>query len=112
MATYKKEWTPEEKKVIDNSKKTIKTVFKSINTSMFPFDDIKETFMYRYIRNFIGGLLIIGYLLLFLYLGAIFITWSIPKGNDGPISEGAKMFFRLLFLGYLFIILCLTIDED
>ena len=69
MATYKKGWTPEEKKVINTSKKTIKTVFESVTSSMFPFDNIsfeniKETFMYRYIRNFIGGLLIIGFILL------------------------------------------------
>ena len=117
MATYKKGWTPEEKKVINTSKKTIKTVFESVTSSMFPFDNIsfdniKETFMYRYIRNFIGGLLIIGFLLLILYLGAIFVTWSVPKGNDNPIDGPTKMFFRLIFLGYLFVILCWTIEED
>ena len=117
MATYKKGWTPEEKKVIDTSKKTIKTVFESVTSSMFPFDNIsfdniKETFMYRYIRNFIGGLLIIGFLLLILYLGAIFVTWSVPKGTGEPMDGATKMFLRLLFFCYTFLILCLSLDED
>ena len=119
MATYKKGWTPEEKKVIDTGKKTLKSVLQTIKLSLFPFDlnedffkNFKKTFLYRYLINFFGGLLIIGSLLLFLYLGAVFVTWSIPKGNGEPMGEGDKMFLRLLFFGYTFLILCLSLDED
>jgi hypothetical protein len=119
MATYKKGWTPEEKKVIDTGKKTLKSVLQTIKLSLLPFDlnedlfmDFKKTFLYRFIINFFGGLLIIGCLLLTLYLGAVFVTWSIPKGNSEPMDEGGKMFIRLIFLGYLFLVFFLSLEED
>ena len=63
------EWTPEEKKIINITKVTFKSVFESMKTSFFPFsvisfEDFKDSFIYRYVRNFIGGLLIIGVVLL------------------------------------------------
>lgn len=121
MATYKKGWTPEEKKIIDTTKSTLKSVFESVKTLLFPntlseysFEDFKESFIYRYVRNFIGGLLIIGVVILVLYLLAMFVTWGIveSKPNNEPISDVAKMFMRFLFLGYSFGILILTVEED
>lgn len=120
MATYKKNgWSPEEEKLIEVTKKTTKAVIESVKTSMFPFNfsdilfkDIRETFLYRFILNFLGGLLIIAFIILILYFGAVFVTWSIPKGNNTPMDEGDKMFFRLLLLGYTFIILCFSLAED
>lgn len=115
MATYKKGWTPEEKKIIEVSKKTTKSVFDAIKSSMFPFnfngissEEIKETFLYRYIRNFIGGLLIIGFFILVLVLFGMFVTWGLPETNHEPMSDGTKMFMRLLLLGYSLFVLFLT----
>jgi hypothetical protein len=117
MTIYKKGWTPEEKKIIDTTKSTFKSVFESLKTSFFPlssvsFEDFKESFIYRYVRNFVGGLLIIGFFLLFLYLCAMFITWGLPKPDHGPMSDDAKVFTRLGFLGYSFVILVFTIEVD
>ena len=116
MATYKKGWTPEEKKVIDTTKNTFKTVFESVKTTFFPFsvisfEDFRETFLYRYVRNFIGGLLIIGFLILVLVLFGMFVTWGLPKTDHDPMSEGGKMMLRLLLLGYSLFVLFLTGSE-
>lgn len=116
MATYKKKLTPEEKKLIEVTKNTTKSVFETIKTSMFPFDnvsfkDMKETFLYRYIRNFIGGLLIIGVIILVIILFGMFVTWGLPETDHKPMSEGGKMMSRLLLLGYSFFILFLTGSE-
>jgi hypothetical protein len=117
MATYKKGWTPEEKKIIDTTKSTFKTVFESLKTSFFPlssvsFEDFKESFIYRYVRNFVGGLLAIGFIILILVLFGMFVTWGLPKTDHEPMGEGGKMFLRLLLLGYGFGILILTMEED
>ena len=113
MATYKKGLTPEEKKVIDTTKNTFKTVFESVKTTFFPFsvisfEDFRETFLYRYVRNFIGGLLIIGFLILVLVLFGMFVTWGLPETSHEPMSDGTKMFMRLLLLGYSLFVLFLT----
>lgn len=117
MATYKKNrLTPQEKKIIDTTKSTLKVVFESVKTSFFPFsnisfEDFKESFIYRYVRNFVGGLLIIGFLILILILFAMFVTWGLPTPNHEPMGEGGKMILRLLLLGYSFLILVLTGGE-
>jgi hypothetical protein len=117
MATYKKNGlTPQEKKIIDTTKSTFKTVFESVKTSFFPFsnisfEDFKESFIYRYVRNFIGGLLIIGLALLVIILFGMFITWGLPRTDYEPMGEGGKMILRLLLLGYSFLILFLTGGE-
>ena len=116
MTTYKKGLTPEEKKIIEVSKKTGKSVLDSVKSSIFPFEDIsfediKETFLYRYIRNFIGGLLIIGFFILIIVLFGMFVTWGLPKIDHEPMSEEGKMMLRLLLLGYSFFILFLTGSE-
>ena len=119
MATYKKNGlTPQEKKIIDTTKSTFKTVFESVKTSLFPvillgytFEEFKESFIYRYVRNFIGGLLIIGLALLVIILFGMFITWGLPRTDYEPMGEGGKMILRLLLLGYSFIILVLTGGE-
>ena len=117
MAIYKKGWTPEEKKIIDTTKSTFKSVFESLKTSFFPlssvsFEDFKESFIYRYVRNFVGGLLAIGFIILILVLFAMFVTWGLPKTDHEPMSEGGKMVLRLLLLGYSFVILVFTIEVD
>jgi len=117
MAIYKKGWTPEEKKIIDTTKSTFKSVFESLKTLFFPlssvsFEDFKESFIYRYVRNFVGGLLAIGFIILILVLFAMFITWGLPKTDHEPMSEGGKMVLRLLLLGYSFVILVFTIEVD
>jgi hypothetical protein len=122
MATYKKNgWTPEEKKIIDTTKSTLKIVFESVKTSLFPgvfsgytFEEFKESFIYRYVRNFVIGLLIIGFLSLVLYLCAMFVTWGIidHKTNDEPMSDSSKVFTRLLFLSYSVGVFFFTIEED
>jgi hypothetical protein len=117
MAIYKKGWTPEEKKIIDTTKSTFKTVFESLKTSFFPlssvsFEDFKESFIYRYVRNFVGGLLAIGFIILILVLFAMFVTWGLPKTDHEPMSEGGKMVLRLLLLGYSFVILVFTNEVD
>jgi len=116
MATYKKGWTPEEKKIIDTTKSTFKNVFESLKTSFFPlssvsFEDFKESFIYRYVRNFVGGLLVIGFVVLILILFGMFVTWGLPKTDHEPMSEGAKMMLRLLLLGYSLFVLFLTGSE-
>jgi len=119
MATYKKNgWTSEEKKIIDTTKSTLKIVFESVKTSLFPgvfsgytFEEFKESFIYRYVRNFVGGLLIIGFLILILILFAMFVTWGLPKPDHEPMSEGGKMVLRLLLLGYSLFVLFLTGSE-
>lgn len=116
MATYKKGWTPEEKKIIEVSKKTTKSVFDAIKSSMFPFEDFsfedfKETFLYRYIRNFILGLLLISILILVIVLFGAFVTWSLPKIDTEPMSEWGKMFSRGVLLCYAFFILFITGSE-
>lgn len=116
MATYKKGWTPEEKKVIDTTKKTFKNVFESVKTSLFPFTnisfkDFEESFIYRYVRNFVGGLLVIGFIILILVLFGMFVTWGLPKTDHEPMSEGGKMVLRLLLLGYSLFVLFLTGSE-
>ena len=117
MTIYKKGWTPEEKKIIDTTKSTFKSVFESLKTSFFPlssvsFEDFKESFIYRYVRNFVGGLLAIGFIILILVLFAMFVTWGLPKTDHEPMSEGGKMVLRLLLLGYSFVILVFTIEVD
>jgi hypothetical protein len=117
MAIYKKGWTPEEKKIIDTTKSTFKSVFESLKTSFFPlssvsFEDFKESFIYRYVRNFVGGLLAIGFIILILVLFAMFVTWGLPKTDHEPMSEGGKMVLRLLLLGYSFVILVFTNEVD
>lgn len=104
------------KKVIDTSKSIFKTVFESVKTSFFPFsnisfEDFKESFIYRYVRNFIGGLLIIGFVILILILFAMFVTWGLPKTDHEPMSDVTKIIIRLLFLVYSFLILVFTIEE-
>jgi hypothetical protein len=117
MAIYKKGWTPEEKKIIDTTKSTFKSVFESLKASFFPlssvsFEDFKESFIYRYVRNFVGGLLVIGFVVLILILFGMFVTWGLPKTDHEPMSEGGKMMLRLLLLGYSFVILVFTIEVD
>ena len=119
MATYKKGWTPEEKKIIDTTKSTFKSVFESVKTFLFPntlteysFKEFKESFIYRYARNFIGGLLIIGTIILGLVLFGMFVTWGLPKTDHEPFDDAELMFMRLLLLVYCFGILCLTMEED
>ena len=122
MAIYKKNgWPPEEKKIIDTTKSTFKVVFESVKTSLFPdilsgytFEEFKESFIYRYVRNFVVGLLIIGFLSLILYLCAMFVTWGIidHKTNEEPMSDSAKVFTRLLFLTYSIGVFFFTTEED
>jgi hypothetical protein len=119
MATYKKGLTPEEKKIIDTTKSTFKSVFESMKTSLFPntlsgysFEDLKESFIYKYVRNFVGGLLIIGFVFLFFYLCAMFVTWGLPKTDNEPMSDDAKVFARMAILGYNLIILLVTAHDD
>jgi hypothetical protein len=41
----------------------------------------------------------------------MFVTWGLPETNHEPMSNGAKMFMRLLLLGYSLFVLFLTGSE-
>jgi len=73
-------------------------------------DDFSNTPLGHYILNFligIAGILIVG---TGIYLGYSFITWSFP--SLAWILSGPNSLYRLLALGYAFVVFMITLASD